>query len=116
MRYLILSLIFVSVSIQAQESIYEETRCCVEIERDANGVIKRSWKVKHEFRKHWPCPTGASIYEACTGWQIDHVIPLACGGKDEVSNMQWLPVEIKTCSGELCKDRFERKIYCNYGY
>jgi len=92
---------------------YQETRCCVEeIKRNSYGKILRSWKVKNEFRKRWPCPAGAALYDSCDGWQIDHTIPLACGGKDEVSNMQWLPVEIKTCAGSLCKDRWERKIYC----
>lgn len=48
---------------------------------------------------------------ACPDWQVDHVIPRDNGGCDVVSNMQWLPVWLKTCAGH-CKDRFERKIYC----
>lgn len=99
-----------SASASADE--YQETRCCVEeIKRDSEGNILRSWKAKYEFRKRWPCPTGASLYDLCDGWQIDHVIPLSVGGYDSVSNMQWLPVEIKTCAGDFCKDRWERKIY-----
>lgn len=47
----------------------------------------------------------------CKGWAIDHVIPLAVGGCDAVSNLQWLPVEIKSCAGTVCKDRWERKVY-----
>lgn len=92
---------------------YIETRCCVDqIKRDADGDISRSWKARNEFRRRWPCPTGAGLYEPCPGWHIDHIIPLSCSGLDSVSNMQWLPVEIKACAGELCKDRWERDVYC----
>ena len=48
-------------------------------------------------------------------WQVDHVIPLVCGGCDAVVNMQWLPAAIKTCAastGVPCKDRWEQKVYC----
>lgn len=64
------------------------------------------------FKRLYPCPETGLSTGACPGWQVDHVIPLACKGKDEVGNMQWLPVEIKTCAGTICKDRWERKIYC----
>lgn len=109
---LVLILLLLAPHAAISDTHTSEIRCCVEIERDKRGDILRNWSVKNEFRKRWPCPTGASQYAACEGWQIDHVIPLACGGIDAVWNMQWLPVEIKTCAGELCKDRFERKIYC----
>ena len=35
--------------------------------------------------------------------------PLASGGCDSVTNMQWLPKTIKTCTDDDCKDRWERK-------
>lgn len=89
-----------------------DPRCCVEHERWKDGGIKRSVKPLREFEQLYPCPAGASIDEPCSGWQIDHVIPLACGGRDDVGNLQWLPVEIKACAGTKCKDRFERAVYC----
>ena len=45
------------------------------------------------------------------GWAKNHTIPLACGGADSVSNLQWLPVVIKSGWQDWQIDRFERKIY-----
>lgn len=91
-----------------------ETRYCMPVVRDANGVIVRSTAVTREFKKAHPCPATGLTYGACVGWQINHVIPLACGGCDAVSNAQWIPVEIKACSQWYCIDRFERRIYGKY--
>jgi hypothetical protein len=38
---------------------------------------------------------------------IDHVRPLACGGADDPSNMQWQTIE----EGKA-KDKWELKVYC----
>ena len=89
----------------------DETRYCGVPDRDSRGVIKRSSAVRAEFKSIHPCPVTGLPSGPCPGWQIDHVMPLDCGGCDSVSNMQWLPVEIKTCAGTICKDRWERKIY-----
>lgn len=81
-----------------------ETRYCGEPKRTASGKIKRSAEVRKEFERLYPLPAG---YDRSL-WQIDHVIPLAAGGCDSVSNMQWLPESIKTCANDDCKDRWER--------
>ena len=81
-------------------------------ERDASGLIKRNRAVLREFAAIHPCPSSGLPKPSCAGWKIDHPIPLACGGCDQVHNLQWLPDEIKSCAGTLCKDRWERKIYC----
>lgn len=91
-----------------------ETRYSFPIVRDANGVIVRSTAVTREFQKIHPCPSTGLTYGPCAGWQKQHVLPLACGGKDMVSNMMWAPLEIKTCKEWYCLDRFERKIYGKY--
>jgi hypothetical protein len=39
---------------------------------------------------------------ACPGYRKDHVLPLACGGPDAVSNMQW-----QTVAAAKAKDRWE---------
>jgi hypothetical protein len=39
----------------------------------------------------------------CQGYIIDHVIPLACGGTDATSNMQW-----QTVAEAKAKDKVER--------
>lgn len=90
----------------------DETRyCTVEPKRTADGSILRRADVLAAFKKAHPCPSTGKTYGACRGWNIDHVIPLAVGGCDAVSNLQWLPVEIKRCAGDKCKDRWERKVY-----
>lgn len=91
----------------------DETRCCVaEIRRDADGKIIRRADVLRAFRDLYPCPATGRTRGACPGWNIDHIIPLACSGRDAVGNLQWLPVEIKRCPGDKCKDRWERIVYC----
>lgn len=82
-----------------------------EVVRDADGKTQRSDKVIRAFKRMWACPSTGKHSGSCPGWAIDHVIPLAACGKDEVSNMQWLPNEIKSCAGSACKDRWERKVY-----
>ncbi|MCU0922563.1 MAG: HNH endonuclease [Burkholderiaceae bacterium] len=90
----------------------DETRyCTVTPSRDADGSISRRADVLRAFRNHHPCPSTSSTRGPCPGWNIDHVIPLAVGGCDSVGNLQWLPVQLKRCPGDLCKDRWERKVY-----
>lgn len=96
-----------------------ELRYCSPVPiRSVDGSIVRSAAVVRSFRKVHPCPTTGSVDPRvpCLGWSVDHVIPLDCGGCDAVSNMQWLPLAIKSCAlstGTPCKDRWERKIYCS---
>ena len=88
-----------------------ETRYCGSPERTAYGVIKRSMAVTSAFQKIHPCPSTGLKTGNCPGWSINHTIPLACGGCDSVSNMDWMPNEIKSCSEPWCRDRWERKVY-----
>lgn len=89
----------------------DETRYCGPPDRAIDGSIKRSGAVVAAFKRIHPCPVTGKTTGACSGWQINHVIPLACGGCDAVANMDWMPVQIKTCSSWYCRDRFEAKIY-----
>ena len=82
-----------------------------EVVRDADGKTSRSTKVINAFKKQWACPSTGLHKGACPGWAIDHVIPLACGGRDAVYNMAWMPDESKSCAADYCKDRYERKVY-----
>ena len=59
----------------------------------AQAKIPRSRQAIAEFKAQQPCPANGRRSGACPGWQIDHRIPLKCGGPDEPSNMQWLTVE-----------------------
>ena len=89
----------------------DEERYCG-IHRDSTGKIIRSPAIVRDFRNVHPCPATGKTDGACAGWAIDHVVPLECGGCDAVSNMQWLPDAIKSCAGTVCKDRWEKRVYC----
>lgn len=92
-----------------------ETRYCYapsDVPRYKSGTIKRSLSVRDAFQRLHPCPATGKPEGACLGWSVDHVIPLVCGGCDSVSNMQWLPNEIKSSADSTSKDRWERPAYC----
>jgi len=101
-----------TLSTLANAGDLDETRCCITPKRTASGDILRRGDVLREFQKIHPCPSTGLKTGSCSGWAKDHVIPLSCGGVDAVSNLQWLPLQIKSASGVYPKDRWERKIYC----
>jgi hypothetical protein len=72
--------------------------------RDSHGRIKRSVVAKDDFKREHPCPSTGRASGACPGYVIDHVKPLACGGLDDPSNMQW-----QTVADGKAKDKWERK-------
>ena len=88
-----------------------ETRYCGTPVRNADGSIKRSTAVVNAFKRAHPCPSTGLATGACPGWSANHTIPLACGGCDAVSNMDWMPAQIKSCSQPWCRDRWERNVY-----
>lgn len=92
----------------------KELRYCGPPKRAANGDIIRRADVLSAFQKAHPCPVTGKTTGACSGWAKDHIVPLACGGCDAVSNLQWLPDGMKAAAaqnGALPKDRFERSVY-----
>lgn len=64
---------------------------------DARGRIQRSDAARHAFARHTGYPNGRP------GYVIDHIVPLACGGADAPSNMQW-----QTIAEGKAKDKTER--------
>jgi hypothetical protein len=70
---------------------------------------KRSFKAEVLFRLAHPCPSTGETHGACTGYVIDRIIPLLCGGAEEPGNMQW-----QTLAEAREKDRWER-IGCRPG-
>jgi hypothetical protein len=70
----------------------------------ADAGTKRSQSAKVEFKREHPCPATGAIKGPCKGYVIDHVNPLACGGRDRPENMQW-----QTVSAAKEKDKWERK-------
>jgi hypothetical protein len=70
----------------------------------ASASEHRSRAVTREFQRENPCPSTGRASGACPGYRKDHVVPLACGGPDAVSNLQW-----QTAAAATAKDRWERK-------
>lgn len=113
MKLVLLVLMMVCGIASAALPATQELRYCGPPPRDANGTIIRSAAVIDAFRKAHPCPATLKTTGACPKWAIDHPVPMACGGCDAVSNMQWLPDAIKSAAGAVAKDRWERHVYAN---
>lgn len=64
----------------------------------------RSRAALAEFKREQPCPATGKARGACPGYVVDHVTPLACGGVDAPTNMQW-----QTKTDAAAKDRIERR-------
>ena len=80
-----------------KETRHEGTPAVVSVARDETGRIKRSGSARHAFEAQSGYPKGRP------GYVVDHIRPLACGGADAPSNMQWQTVE-----AAKAKDRVER--------
>ena len=75
----------------------------------AASLDSRSFRAEIFFRLANPCPSTGQTNGACTGYVIDRIIPVACGGAEEPANMQW-----QTLAEAKEKDRWER-IGCRPG-
>ena len=83
-----------------------ETRYGGAPKRDANGRIIRRAAVIAAYKKIHPCPsTGLYGPGACPGWALNHDKPLACGGRDAVSNLSYMRNDAKKIV-----DSYERQI------
>jgi 5-methylcytosine-specific restriction endonuclease McrA len=58
----------------------------------ADAEARRSGAARRHFAKIHACPSTGAHKASCPGYQIDHIVPLKCGGADAVYNMQWLTV------------------------
>jgi hypothetical protein len=67
------------------------------VAHDSRGRIKRKEEAKREFERETGYPHGRS------GYVVDHIKPLACGGSDAPDNMQWQTIE-----EAKAKDKTER--------
>jgi hypothetical protein len=75
--------------------------CAVAAVGESNA---RSEVARNHFKALHPCPANGKARGACPGYVIDHVTPLACGGADDPSNMQW-----QTTAEGRAKDKWERR-------
>lgn len=69
----------------------------------AQAHIPRSYAAKVAFVKVVACPGTGLNKLPCKGYVIDHIKPLACGGRDRPTNMQW-----QTVADAKAKDKWER--------
>jgi hypothetical protein len=79
-------------------SVHTRSHSRVHAPRHSHGRIKRSAEAKREFMRQTGYPHGRK------GYVVDHIKPLACGGADDPSNMQW-----QTKAEAKAKDKWERK-------
>ena len=56
---------------------------------------------RRRFHKNNPCPSTGRTSGACPGYHVDHIVPLACGGADHPSNMQWLTARANLSKGSM---------------
>lgn len=74
------------------------------VHRDASGKIHRDPAQRAAFRRSHPCPSTDKTTGRCPGYEVDHVRPLARGGADELSNMEWLTTAANRAKGsEGCR-------------
>jgi hypothetical protein len=114
MRLFLVSILLAGCAVQADTVTVQplvEQRYCGPPARNPDGSIRRRADVLAAFQRAHPCPSTGATTGACPGWSKDHVVPLAACGCDAVSNLQWLPDGAKSASGDLPKDRWERKVY-----
>ena len=78
---------------------------CMAVPSVVSAREHRSREVTREFQREHPCPSTGRTSGACPGYRKDHIKPLACGGPDAVSNMQW-----QTVTAAKAKDRWERGV------
>ena len=76
---------------------------CAVMPVSATAREHRSAAVKREFQLTHPWPVTGLTSGRCPGYVKDHIVPLACGGPDTLSNLQW-----QTIAGAKAKDRWER--------
>lgn len=71
----------------------------------ATAETVRSPAQVRAFKKTHVCPSsGVASTKPCKGYVVDHIIPLACGGPDLPSNMQY-----QTIAEGKAKDKWELK-------
>ncbi len=78
--------------------VTSQTKTTAVAPRDAKGRIERSETAKRDFERKTGYPNGRP------GYVVDHIVPLACGGADAPTNMQW-----QTIAAAKAKDKTERQ-------
>ena len=90
------------VALLAASTLAFATPRCDTCPRDSNGRIQRSASAIKDFKRTNPCPATGKSTGRCSGYVIDHVVPLKRGGADTPENMQW-----QTKEEARAKDKWE---------
>lgn len=85
-----------------------DPRYCEEPKRNAAGKIIRSRAVRLDFEAKYPLPSHLKRSD----FQVNHPVPLVCGGCDTIENMIWMHTKAKTCADDWCQDRHEQITMC----
>ena len=59
--------------------------------RQARHQVNKSEQAKRDFRAANPCPSTGKTSGRCPGYEMQHKTPLALGGVEADTNLQWLP-------------------------
>jgi hypothetical protein len=86
-----------SASTHAKTPTTHPSTYCESCARDGHGRILRGSAAKGAFMRSTGFPKGRK------GYVVDHIVPLACGGADDTSNMQW-----QAAAAAKAKDKVER--------
>lgn len=78
---------------------------CIALVAGLAAASPRSKAARAEFMRAHPCPATGATRGACPGWVVDHVFPLACGGRDAPENMAW-----QTAAAAKAKDAWELEL------
>ena len=71
----------------------------------STSALARDPAQVREFRRHTICPSTGKATMKCSGYVVDHIRALACGGADNWrTNMQY-----QTIADGKAKDKWERK-------
>lgn len=76
---------------------------------DSDAAINRNSSAKAEFKRIHPCPATGQRDGPCSGYVIDHIMPLFAGGSDSPGSMQWQTVEQASSKDELERDQCRKR-------
>ena len=76
-------------STHSSESHSHSSKAAPGVNRNSHGKIVRSSTQTMAFKRSHPCPFTGRSSSGCSGYVIDHVVPLKRGGADGPSSMQW---------------------------
>jgi hypothetical protein len=91
-----------AAAVERRTATRSERRDPAHAQRGRTATTPRSSTSRREFQCLQPCPSTGRPAGACTGYVVDHIIPLKRGGIDAPSNMQW-----QTIAEAKAKDRVE---------